>query len=126
MAAIDLKTKDLEKTIDQQGLVVIDCWAPWCAPCKLYGPIYERVSAEYPKVTFARVNVDQEPAIAQAFGVRGIPTTIMFRDGVPLFEQAGMLPEPVLKKLVDQALALNMAEVRQKIAQEAAQEQKSA
>ncbi len=115
MATVELKTKDLDATLDKQGLVVIDLWAPWCGPCKLYGPVFERVSKEYPAATFARVNVDQEPAIAEAFGVQGIPTTVMFRDGVPLFEQAGLLPEATLKKLIDQALALDMAEVRKAI-----------
>ena len=118
MAIVELKTKDLERTIDLKGLVVIDCWAPWCAPCKLYGPVFERVSAQFPEVTFARVNVDEEPGIADAFGVQGIPTTVLFRDGVPLFEQAGLLPEPALKKLVEEASRLDMDEVRAAIAAE--------
>lgn len=118
MPTFELKTKDLEKTLDSRGVVLIDCWAPWCAPCRLYSPIFERVSAKYPDVKFARVNTDEEPAIAEAFGVRGIPTTVIFRDGVPLFEQAGMLPEAALTKLVDQALALDMDEVRRTLAEQ--------
>jgi thioredoxin 1 len=118
MATFDLKTADLEKTLDRRGVVLIDCWAPWCQPCKAYSPLFERVAGQYPEVAFARVNVDEEPAVAQAFNVRGIPTTLVFRDGIPLFEQSGLLPEPLLKQIVDEALKLDMDEVRRAVVEQ--------
>jgi len=120
MATFELKTAELEQTLDRRGVVLIDCWAPWCQPCKAYGPVFERVSGQYPEVAFARVNVDEEPAIAQAFGVRGIPSTLVFRDGIPLFEHAGMLPEAALKQVVEEAQNLDMDEVRRSVAEQEA------
>ena len=117
MATMNLKTTDFTTTIDKPGIVLFDCWAPWCAPCRHFAPIYERVSEKFPDVTFTKVNVDEEPAIAQSFGVQGIPTLVAFRDGVPLFSQAGMLPDKVLEDLITQLKALDMEDVRKKIAE---------
>jgi thioredoxin 1 len=117
MSATPLKTKDLEATLDKPGVVLIDCWAPWCAPCRAFTPIFERVSERHPDATFMKVNVDEEPEIARAFGVRGIPTLVVFRDGVPLLAQAGLVPEAALNDLVAQAKALDMEDVRRQIAE---------
>lgn len=117
MATTNLKSKDLTSTIDKPGLVLFDCWAPWCAPCRHFAPIFERVSEKFPDVTFAKVNVDEEPAIAQSFGVQGIPLLVAFRDGVPLFSQAGMLADRALEELITQLKALDMADVRRRIAE---------
>ena len=116
MTVTPLKTQDLEATLDKQGVVLIDCWAPWCAPCRAFTPVYERVAERHPDVAFTKVNVDEEPEIARAFQIRGIPTLVVFRDGVPLFAQAGMLPEAALDDLVKQAKALDMEEVRRELA----------
>ncbi len=112
-----LKTADLQTTLEKPGLVLIDLWAQWCAPCRAFAPIYDRVAAKHPDVTFAKVNVDEEPAVAQAFGVRGIPALVAFRDGIPLFSQAGMVPEAALDALVAELKSLDMNEVRRQLAQ---------
>lgn len=117
MPTTNLKSQDLATTIDKPGIVLFDCWAPWCAPCRSFAPIFERVSEKFPDVTFAKVNVDEEPAIAASFGVQGIPTLVAFRDGVPLFSQAGVLPDQSLVDLVNQLKALDMEHVRREIAE---------
>jgi len=117
MPTLNFKSNELAPTLEKPGIVLFDCWAPWCAPCRSFAPIFERVSEKFPDVTFAKVNVDEEPAIAQAFGVQGIPTLVAFRDGVPLFSQAGMLPDRALEDLVGQLKALDMDDVRRKIAE---------
>jgi thioredoxin 1 len=112
---LSLKTDAIDATLAQPGIVLIDFWAPWCAPCRYFAPVFEKVSQAHPEVTFGKVNVDEEPALAQDFAIQGIPTLVAFRDGVPLFAQPGVMPEQALEALVTQIKSLDMAEVRKKI-----------
>jgi thioredoxin 1 len=112
MSTTNLTEKDFEETIKREGLTLIDWWAPWCGPCRAFGPVYERVSQQHPEVVFAKVNTQEQPALAQAFQISAIPTLMAFRDGVLVFSQAGMLPEAALQKLVSAALTLDMSEVK--------------
>lgn len=116
MATSALQTKDFETTLNRPGIVIYDLWAPWCGPCRVFGPTFEKVSEKHLDIAFMKVNTDAEPAIAQAFGVRGIPTLVVFRDGVPLFMQAGVLPEAALEELIAKVRALDMVKVRAEIA----------
>ena len=103
--------------------VLVDFWAEWCGPCKAYGPVYERVSEEFPDVVFGKIDTEAEPQLAQAFNIRSIPTTIAFKDGIGVFMQPGALPEEALRDLVTKLGTLDMDEVRAEMeAQKAASE----
>lgn len=113
---IELTTQNFKDTIEKDGIVLIDWWAPWCGPCRTFGPIYEKVAGEHPDVTFAKVNTENEPELAGSFDIRSIPTLMILRDRVLLFSQAGALPEAGLQDLLRQVRALDMDQVRAEIA----------
>jgi thioredoxin 1 len=108
--------QNFKEVVERDGLVLVDWWAPWCGPCRTFGPIFERVAAKHPGATFAKVNTEDEQELAAAFGIQSIPTLMIFRDRVPLFSQPGALPEAGLEDLIRQANALDMDKVRAEIA----------
>ncbi len=120
MATTDLKSAEFEKTVTQDGIVLVDFWAEWCGPCKSFGPVFEAASEKNPEITFAKIDTEAEQEIAGALEIRSIPTLMVFRDGVQLFSQAGALPGHALDDLIDQVKALDMDEVRAEIAQQQA------
>ena len=120
MATTDLKSADFEKTVTQDGIVLVDFWAEWCGPCKSFGPVFEAASEKNPELTFAKIDTEAEQEIAGALEIRSIPTLMVFRDGVQLFSQAGALPGHALDDLIDQVKALDMDEVRAQIAEQQA------
>jgi thioredoxin len=115
-----LTKDDFKDAVEKGGIVFIDWWADWCGPCKAFAPVYERVAEANPDVTFAKIDTDQEQELAAAFGIRSIPTLMIFRDGIPLFAQPGALPQEALEELVQKARALDMDEVRKALAQDQA------
>ena len=124
MSTVDYDYKGLvSKLEEKEGIVFLDFWASWCGPCKAFAPIYEKVSEEHDDITFGKVNTEQEQELAAGFGIRSIPTLMVFREGVLLFRQPGMLPEEALEDLVRQVRALDMDEVRKEIAEQEAAEQ---
>lgn len=115
MACIDLTTKDFNETLDNNEIVIVDFWAPWCGPCIQFAPTFEKVSEEFPDVVFAKVNTEEQQALGTEYGVHSIPTIMVVRDGIILLNQAGMLPEDAFGKLIDHVKALDMDEVRKEI-----------
>jgi len=120
MPTVDLTSTSFTSTIEGNDIVLIDFWAEWCGPCRMFAPWYEEVSQEHADVVFAKVDTEAEPALAGSFGIRSIPTLMAFRDGILLYKEAGALPKAALGQLVDQVKALDMDEVRHQIAEDAA------
>jgi len=112
MAAEALTAENFDATITDNDIVVVDFWAPWCGPCTSFAPIFEKVAADNPDLKFVKVNTDEEQALAGHFGIRSIPTLMIFRERVIVFQQAGAMPEGALADLVDQVRKLDMDEVK--------------
>lgn len=120
MATIEATKENFEGLIDGHPLVIVDFWAPWCAPCRAFAPVFEAASEQHADVVFVKVNTEAEPELASHFQVRSIPTLMVFREQIILFSQPGSLPRQALDEVITQVQALDMAAIRREIADDQA------
>ena len=117
MATVAVTKESFQQVVEKGGIVLIDWWAPWCGPCRMFAPTYEKVSAKHPDITFAKVNTEDEQELAASFDIRSIPTLMILREHVLVFAQPGALPEAALEHLVAEVRKLDMDRVRADIAE---------
>lgn len=106
---------EFEPLIKDNALVFIDFWAVWCAPCKQFATIYERVAASNPEIVFAKINIEKESELAETFNIRSIPHLMVFKQGIAIYSESGSMPESTLKELVQQALDADVTSIREQL-----------
>jgi len=120
MATVDLTKDNFEQVVTGNDVVIVDFWAPWCAPCRAFAPTFEQASEQHADVVFAKVNTEEEQEVAGAFNIRSIPTLMVFREKVILYAEAGSLPAQALEQVISQAKDIDMSEVHREIAERGA------
>ncbi|HVR32034.1 MAG TPA: thioredoxin [Acidimicrobiia bacterium] len=117
MSTVDLTLETFDDTIRDNEMVLVDFWAEWCGPCRSFAPTYSAVAEDHPDIVFAKVDTEDQQQLAGAFGIRSIPTLMIFRDQVLLYSQPGALPRSALDDLIGQVRELDMDDVRRQIAE---------
>jgi thioredoxin 1 len=117
-ATIEVTTQNFKQVVERDGIVLLDWWAPWCAPCRSFGPTYEKAAERHPDIAFGKVNTEEQPDLAGAFEIRSIPTLMVVRDKILLYSQPGALSEAALEDVIRQARAIDLERVRAEITEQ--------
>ena len=118
MATIELTSENLDSSIANNDILIIDFWAEWCGPCKMFGPIFKKASEKYPDIAFAKCNTELQQQVAGSFGIRSIPTMAVFCEKILVFMQPGALPESSLIDIIEKVKELDMDQVRKDMAEQ--------
>ena len=126
MATVEVTQENFNQVVSGNNMVIVDFWAPWCGPCRSFAPAYEAASEKHPDIVFAKVNTEEQQALAGYFQIRSIPTLMIFREKIIIFAQPGALRASTLEQVIEKAKALDMNEVRREIEKEKEKEQANA
>ena len=118
MASVELTHSSFGTQIEKTGITLVDFWAEWCGPCRMFAPIFEAASEKYPEITFGKVDTEAQQQLAEEAGISSIPTLMVFRDGILLYNNPGALPAKALDEIIKAVQDLNMDDVRKEVAKQ--------
>jgi thioredoxin 1 len=122
MSTVALTRDNFEETVTGPGITLVDWWASWCGPCRMFAPVFEAASDQNADITFGKIDTEDQPELSMAAQIASIPTLMAFRDGILVFSQPGALPAPALEKVIQAVRDLDMDEVREKVARQQAEQ----